>query len=169
MFMAGFTSGVLFSMADGKQAESKNCPLVLTGHTCGSCAYSRQSFFQTLCWRGSLLADKHPKERKNVPALWKILSISSKKKCKKKKKKQHLASNQNYMARRIGAPVTVVDVKATNESLRATWFIFKFLWPKLWLQACFLSRKIPLSSCVLICMCNLRDIWARYGHTPPAP
>lgn len=86
MFMAGFTSGVLFSMADGKQAESKNCPFVLTGHTCGSCAYSRQSFFQTLCWRGSLLADKHPKERKNVPALWKILSISSKKKCKKKKK-----------------------------------------------------------------------------------
>lgn len=57
----------------------------------------------------------------------KFCQSALKKNSKKKKKKQHLASNQNYMARRIGAPVTVVDVKATNESLRATWFIFKFL------------------------------------------
>lgn len=55
-------------------------------------------------------------------------ALQKKKNCKKgKKKKQHLASNQDYMARRIGAPVTVVSVKTTNESLRVTWFIFKFL------------------------------------------
>lgn len=162
-------------MANGKQDESKNCPLVLIGHTCGSCAYSRQSFFKLRAEKASSLLINTKRKGKKFQPCERFCWSNLKKRQQKKRKRQQfevfilLPDTQNYMVRRIEALVTVIDVKATNESSRATWFIFYFFSPKLWLQVCFLSRKIPLSSCVLICICNLRDIWAQYGHTPPAP